>query len=54
MSCLIQSLKRDKCVFLTYEGEMPPIEIVAFRYGATGLLSALHWNRDGKCCISMR
>jgi len=45
MSYLINPVDEDQYVFLRYEGTMPPIEIVAVRYGATGLLSALHWDR---------
>jgi len=37
--------EKDQCVFLIYEGGMVPIEIVAGRYGASGLVSALGWNR---------
>jgi hypothetical protein len=45
MPYFINPVKEDQCLFLTYEGEMPPIEIAAVRYEATGLLAAKHWNR---------
>lgn len=45
MSYHINSVEEDQCVFLTYEGEMPALEVVAVRYEAAGLLSAKHWNR---------
>jgi len=45
MSCFINPVEEDQCVFLTYEGEMPPIEVMAARYEATGLLATKHWNR---------
>ena len=45
MSYFINPVKEDQCLFLTYEGEMPPIEVVAVRYEAAGLLAEKHWNR---------
>ena len=45
MSYFINPVKEDQCLFLTYEGEMPPIEVVAVRYEAAGLLAAKQWNR---------
>lgn len=41
----INPAKDDQCLFLTYEGEMPPIEVVAVRYEATGVLVANGWER---------
>ena len=32
-------------MFLTYEGEMPPVEVVAARCEAVALLAAKQWNR---------
>jgi hypothetical protein len=45
MSYFINPVEEDQCVFLTYEGEMPPIEAVTVRYEAIGLLAAKRWNR---------
>jgi len=45
MPYLLNPVKEDQCLFLTYEGEMPPIEVVAVRYEATKLLAARRWNR---------
>ena len=45
MSYFINPVEEEQCVFLTYEGEMPPAEAVAVRYEATGALAARHWNR---------
>ena len=45
MSYFINPVEEEQCVFLTYEGEMPPVEVVAVRYETTGLLAAKHWNR---------
>ncbi len=45
MPCFINSVKQDECVFLTYEGEMPLVEIIAARYEAHSLLEKRHWNR---------
>ena len=35
----------DRCVFLSYEGDMPPLELSAARYEAGGALARLHWKR---------
>ena len=45
MSCLINPVKKDQCVFVTYQGEMAPVEIMAARYEASELLSVKRWNR---------
>jgi len=45
MSFFINPVAADQCVFLTYEGAMPPIEIAAARYEANEALAARHWNR---------
>jgi hypothetical protein len=45
MAYFINPVKEDQCLFLTYEGNMPPIEIAAVRYEAIGLLAAKQWNR---------
>lgn len=44
MSCLIKLFKEDQCVFLTYEGEMPPVEIMVARYEANELLAMKRWS----------
>jgi len=45
MSYFINPDEGAQCVFLTYEGKMPPIEAVAVRYEAGALLAARHWYR---------
>ena len=45
MSYFINSDEGAQCLFLTYEGKMPPIEAVAVRYEAGALLAAEHWHR---------
>ena len=45
MSYFINSDEGTQCVFLTYEGKLPPIEAVAVRYEAGALLAARHWHR---------
>ena len=45
MPYFINHVKEDQCLFLTYKGEMPPIEVVAVRCEGTGLLAANGWNR---------
>jgi hypothetical protein len=45
MSYFINPVQADQCVFLTYEGEMPPVEVAVVRSAAAGLLAANHWNR---------
>ncbi len=45
MSHSIKSLKKDKCVSLTLEGEIPLIEIMAARYVVSGLLAKWRWNK---------
>jgi hypothetical protein len=45
MPYFINPVQEEKCVFVTYEGEMPPVEIAAVRYEATGVLMAKHWRR---------
>jgi hypothetical protein len=37
--------EHDRCVFLSYEGDMPPLELSAARYEASGALARLHWKR---------
>jgi hypothetical protein len=45
MSCVINPVTQDQCVFLTYEGEISPVEIMAARYEANAVLSKRHWSR---------
>ena len=45
MSFFINPVEEDQCVFLSYEGELPPIEVVAARYEAIALLAQRRWNR---------
>lgn len=45
MPCVINPVTQDQCVFLTYEGELSPIEIMAARYEANAVLAKRHWSR---------
>ena len=45
MSCIINPVKEDQCVFLTYEGQTPLVEVIAARYEAHELLEKKRWNR---------
>jgi hypothetical protein len=45
MSYLINLVKEDQCVLVTYAGEMTRVEIMAARYEATELLSMKRWHR---------
>ena len=45
MPYFIKPVEEDQCVLLTYQGEVPPIEMVAVRYEANALLAAKHWNQ---------
>ena len=45
MSCFINPVEEDQCVFVTYEGELPPVEIMAARYEANGLVARKRWNK---------
>ena len=45
MSYFINPVEDDGCVFLSYEGELPPVEFSAARYEANGVLDRQHWNR---------
>ena len=48
MPYFINPVKEDQCLFLTYEGEMPPIEIAAVRYEATGFGQVHHPRGDDR------
>jgi hypothetical protein len=45
MSYFINPVKEDECVFLTYEGDVSLIEIIAIRYETSALLARKRWNR---------
>ena len=44
MSCFINPVEEDQCVFVAYEGEMTRVELMAARYEANALLAAKRWN----------
>ena len=55
MSCFINPVKEDLCVYLTYEGHLSMIEIMSVQYEANALLAAKRWNRivvDITCLLS--
>ena len=45
MSYLINPVTEDRCVYLSYEGEMSARELSAARYEANGVLNRRHWKR---------
>ena len=45
MSYFINPVKKDRCVFVTYEGETTRVELMAARYETNELLSVKRWNR---------
>ncbi len=45
MSCYINPVKEDLCVYLTYEGNCSMVEIMSARYETNALLEARRWNR---------
>lgn len=45
MSCIIESVKEEQCVFITYNGIMPPVRIMAARYEAAGVISRRRWHK---------
>jgi hypothetical protein len=45
MAICIKPVEEERCITLSYEGEMPPREIAAARYEAQGLLKARRWKR---------
>jgi hypothetical protein len=45
MPHFINPVKEDLCVYLTYEGNLPMLEIVSARYEANALLAEKRWNR---------
>ena len=45
MSYFINPVGEDRCVFLSYEGETPAVELSAARYEADAVLDRRHWCR---------
>lgn len=45
MAYFIEPIEEERCVSLSYEGEMPPRDIAAARYEAHGVLNARRWSR---------
>jgi hypothetical protein len=45
MSYFINPHEADHCVFLSCQGEVPPVELSAARYEVNGELDQRHWNR---------
>jgi hypothetical protein len=41
----INPVKADQCVFVTYEGKLTPVEIMAARYEASALLAKKRWKQ---------
>jgi hypothetical protein len=45
MSYSINSVADDRCVFVSYVGEMPSVELAAARRAANGVMGRQNWNR---------
>lgn len=45
MSYFMNTVEEDRCVFISYEGEMTALQLSATRYEAEGVLHQRHWNR---------
>jgi hypothetical protein len=45
MSYFIYPVAEDRCVFLSYEGEMPPAELSVARYETDAVLEQRQWHR---------
>jgi hypothetical protein len=45
MSYFINPVGEDRCVFLSYEGEIPPVELSAARHEADAILDQRQWHR---------
>lgn len=45
MSYSINPVGEDRCVFLSYEGEVPAVELSAARYEADAILDQRQWHR---------
>ena len=45
MPFFINPVEDDRCVFVSYAGEMPSVELSAARREANGVLSQHNWNR---------
>jgi hypothetical protein len=45
MSYFLNPVGEDRCVFLSYEGEVPAVELSAARYEADAVLDQRQWHR---------
>ena len=45
MSYFINPVEEDRCVLLSFEGEVPVVEFSTARSEANGVLDERHWNR---------
>ena len=45
MSYFITPVGEDRCIFLSYEGEMPAVELSAARYETDAMLDQRQWHR---------
>ena len=45
MSCLVNSVKEDQCLLVTYKGNSPFHEMLSTRYASNRYLAIKHWNR---------
>ena len=45
MSHFINPVEEDRCVFLSYEGEMPAVELSAARHETDAILDQRQWRR---------
>jgi hypothetical protein len=45
MAYFINPVEDDRCVLVSYAGEMPSVELSAARREATGVMGERHWNR---------
>ena len=45
MSYFINPVREDRCVFLSYEGEMPAVELSAARHETDAILDKQQWHR---------
>ena len=45
MSCFINPVNEDLCIYLTYEGNSSLIELMSAQYEVNALLAAKRWNR---------
>jgi len=45
MPYYVNPVEEDRCVFVSYAGQMPSVELSAARREANGVLGQRHWNR---------